>query len=175
MSKSAKDDEQPLPPEEIDPRQERDEDEPEEERVEHFSQEFAQFFTQSLPDPQSWLGVGLDGTLAYSDGPIDPQMIGAPIADMVARVTDWIEHGHTVKVFTPRAADEAGVALVEAWLKQHGLPEMEVTCEKDLHMLELWDNRAIQVIANTGQPVGESRVERPRTLVQDEEKPVGEK
>lgn len=144
------------------PETENSQEETEEERVEHFSDEFNRFFARGLPDPQQWIGVGLDGTLAFCDGPIDPDNIGKPVPDMAARVRDWVDHGHTVKVFTPRAADESGTAKVEQWLREHELPELEVTCEKDLHMLELWDNRAIQIIPNTGQPVGKSQVERKR-------------
>ncbi len=139
-----------------------DDDLPQDERIEQFSEEFERYFAQGQKDSQSWIGVGLDGTLAYLEGPIDPQHIGLPVPDMLARVLDWIDHGHTVKVFTPRACEEEGVALVEQWMRDHGLPEMEVTCEKDLHMLEVWDNRSIQIIPNTGKPVGESRIERDR-------------
>jgi hypothetical protein len=139
-----------------------------EEQVESFSKEFENFFAHGLPDPSSWIGVGLDGTLAQLNGPLDPARIGEPVPNMVARVRDWTHRGHTVKVFTPRAADEAGQALVEQWLETHRLPELEVTCEKDLHMLELWDSRAVQIIANMGRPVGESRVEQPRQAVDNE-------
>ena len=139
-----------------------------EEQVESFSKEFENYFVHGLPDPSSWIGVGLDGTLARLDGPLDPAHIGEPVPNMVARVRDWTNRGHTVKVFTPRAAEEAGQALVEQWLDTHDLPELEVTCEKDLHMLELWDSRTVQIIANTGRPVGESRVEQPRQAVDNE-------
>ena len=136
--------------------------------METFSEEFEQFFAHGRPDPSSWIGVGLDGTLAHDDGEIDLARIGQPVADMVARVRDWTARGHTVKVFTPRAAEDAGKALVEQWLRDHDLPEIEVTCEKDLHMIELWDSRSIQVIPNSGNPVGDSRVEQPKTAPEDE-------
>jgi len=168
---------EPLPSKPEENLAESESEEPEEERVEQFSEEFDRFFARGMPDSQSWIGVGLDGTLAFLDGPLNPEQIGKPVPDMVARVRDWMDHGHTVKIFTPRACEEEGVALVEQWIKEHGLPELEVTCEKDLHMLELWDNRAIQIIANTGKPVGESRVERdrprpgPGAYAEDEKEP----
>ncbi|MBC2593721.1 hypothetical protein H5P28_05540 [Ruficoccus amylovorans] len=142
--------------------------EEQEERLENFSEEFGRFFAHGHPDPSSWIGVGLDGTLAHCEGEIDPAHIGPPVADMVARVRDWTDRGHTVKVFTPRAASEEGRGQVEQWLREHELPELEVTCEKDLHMLEVWDSRTVQVIANSGQPVGQSRVEQPRQVLADE-------
>jgi hypothetical protein len=30
---------------------------------------------------------------------------------------------------------------------------LEVTNVKDLHMVELWDDRCVQVVSNTGEPV----------------------
>jgi hypothetical protein len=33
------------------------------------------------------------------------------------------------------------------------LPDLEVTNAKDMDMIELWDDRAVQVIPNTGNPV----------------------
>ncbi len=140
----------------------------EEERLESFTEEFEKFFVEGRSDPSSWIGVGLDGTLAHSEGAIDPAIIGEPVADMAARVRDWVKRGHTVKVFTPRATEATGVTLVEQWLRDHDLPALEVVCEKDLHMLELWDSRTVQVIANSGKPVGQSRVEQPRQVFDNE-------
>jgi hypothetical protein len=31
---------------------------------------------------------------------------------------------------------------------------LPVTCEKDMAMVEFWDDKAVQVIPNTGEPVG---------------------
>ncbi|MGE9292623.1 MAG: hypothetical protein ACQKBW_03340, partial [Puniceicoccales bacterium] len=139
------------------------------ERVSDFAEAFEEIFAHGRPDPSSWIGVGLDGTLAHHDGSaIDATRIGEPVPDMFARVIDWSARGHTVKVFTPRAADETAKALVEKWLADHGLPDLEVTCEKDLYMVELWDTRSVQVIANTGQPVGESSVEQMRQVSDNE-------
>jgi hypothetical protein len=55
-----------------------------------------------------------------------------------------------VKIMTARAGDPVGVAATQAWLKTHGLPELEVTDKKDFGMIELWDDRAIQVVQNRG-------------------------
>lgn len=118
--------------------------------------EFERVFGRDEVDPTSWIGVDLDGTLSEHSEKIDIHYIGPPVPEMVARVKDWIAHGYTVKILTARASVPEGIKPVEDWLKEHNLPELEVTCEKDFHMIELWDDRGVQVIANTGNPVGPS-------------------
>jgi hypothetical protein len=115
------------------------------------------------PDPESessgassggpWIGVDLDGTLAYSERWKGPEHIGKPVPLMMERVRHWIAQGYTVKIMTARASVEEYVPPVQRWLEKHGLPELEVTCRKDFNMIELWDDRGIQVIPNTGQHV----------------------
>lgn len=117
-----------------------------------------------------WIGVDLDGTLAYYDGWKGENHIGAPIAPMVARVKEWLAQGVTVKIFTARVgtsgafsqesqrhADQAfaehQVQLIQAWCEQHLGQRLEVTAMKDFAMLELWDDRCVQVQMNTGQPI----------------------
>lgn len=118
--------------------------------------EFERVFGHDEADPQSWIGVDLDGTLSEMSDEVDLHTIGAPIPEMVARVNDWIAHGYQVKILTARACVPEGIPPIKAWLKEHALPDLEITDAKDLHMLELWDDRGVQVIANTGQPVGPS-------------------
>ncbi len=118
--------------------------------------EYERVFGNDEADPQSWIGVDLDGTLSEMSEEVDINTIGAPIPEMVARVKDWIAHGYQVKILTARACIPEGIPPIQAWLKQHNLPDLPVTDAKDLHMLELWDDRGVQVIANTGQPVGPS-------------------
>ena len=97
-----------------------------------------------------WIGVDLDGTLARADSWKGMTEIGEPVPLMVRRVRAWIDKGLTVKVLTARACDPAGVAATQAWLVAQGLPALEVTDRKDFGMVELWDDRAIQVVHNTG-------------------------
>src|SRR5689334_13900879 len=99
-----------------------------------------------------WIGVDLDGTLAHYEGWNDGK-IGEPVPAMLERVRGWLLRDVEVRIFTARASDPDQVELVKAWLEQHGLPPLEVTNVKDFAMIELWDDRAIQVIVNTGQPV----------------------
>lgn len=100
-----------------------------------------------------WIGVDLDGTLAEYTKWSGPKHIGKPVPLMKQRVLEWVEAGYKVKVMTARASIEDGIEPVQKWLAKNGFPELEVTNEKDFQMVELWDDRAIQVIENTGRPV----------------------
>ena len=105
-----------------------------------------------------WIGVDLDGTLAYYDGWKGIQHIGEPIPLMLTRVKTWLDNGKTVKIFTARvSAPEPEktevISSIHKWCKKHGLPELEVTCCKDFGMITLYDDRCVQVIANTGRLV----------------------
>lgn len=101
-----------------------------------------------------WIGVDLDGTLARYDG-WNNGAIGAPVPRMVERVKCWLAEGITVKVFTARATGDAEmIAAVQDWTEKHIGQRLEVTCCKDFAMIELWDDRAVQVQVNTGMRVG---------------------
>lgn len=112
---------------------------------------------------QGWIGVDLDGTLAHYDGWQGISHIGPPIELMLARVKHWISEGVEVRIVTARAfrmlypvgtAENAESVLViehiHQWLESVGLPRLQVTCFKDFGMVELWDDRSVQVIPNTG-------------------------
>ena len=99
---------------------------------------------------QGWIGVDLDGTLAEATAWQGMDHIGPPVPLMMRRVRLWLDRGLRVKIMTARAGDPVGVAATQAWLKANGLPELEVTDKKDFGMIELWDDRAIQVVQNRG-------------------------
>lgn len=101
-----------------------------------------------------WIGVDLDGTLAMYDGWKGPDSIGAPVPAMAARLRAWLEAGQEVRIFTARASVPEQVPVVVAWCKQHFGIELPVTNVKDFGMVELWDDRCVQVTPNTGMPVG---------------------
>ena len=103
---------------------------------------------------REWIGVDLDGTIAVYDGGFDIEHIGDPIPLMIERVKHWISKDIKVKIFTARCSVPGHVKPIHKWLKEQGLPELEVTNIKDLYMLELWDDRSRQVIKNTGERVG---------------------
>jgi len=97
-----------------------------------------------------WIGVDLDGTLAHYEG-WGHGNIGKPIPLMMRRVRRWIKKGWTVKVLTARVAHPGNRPPIVRWLRQHGLGHLEITAKKDLHMIQLWDDRCVQVIPNTGK------------------------
>lgn len=108
-----------------------------------------------------WIGVDLDGTLAHYDGWKGVEHIGAPVPLMLARVKGWLAEGKRVKVFTARVAGSdqyQALAHIHAWLKEHVGEILEVTCRKDFGMVELWDDRCVQVVPNEGRPVVEGLV-----------------
>lgn len=93
------------------------------------------------------IAVDLDGTLSKTttDG-----SIGDPIKAMVDRVNAWHDAGREMVIFTAR--DIAEWRKVDAWLKQNGLPVLNVTNIKSAEFSEIWDNRAIRVATDSGEP-----------------------
>jgi hypothetical protein len=98
-----------------------------------------------------WIGVDFDGTLSEYHGYIGAKRFGPPVPAMLERVKAWLADGVTVKIMTARAADSDEAKAVQDWCEIYGLPRLEVTDRKDYGMVELWDDRAVQVIVNTGQ------------------------
>lgn len=113
-----------------------------------------------------WIGVDLDGVLAHWDPAHFPD-IGAPIAPMVARVQSWLEDGQEVRIFTARVAIVPGLrndegqeadllfaadqlTRIHIWCEQHIGVILPVTAVKDFHMVELYDDRCVQMITNEG-------------------------
>jgi hypothetical protein len=114
-----------------------------------------------------WIGVDLDGTLAHYEGWKGIQHIGAPIPPMVARVKRWLSEGKEVRIMTARVWKpcpgqpgyiertrevRSAKKHIEDWCREHIGCRLPVTNEKDLNMVELWDDRAVRVVANVGEP-----------------------
>ena len=106
---------------------------------------------------EGWIGVDLDGTLAHDTGWHGPEQIGPPIPEMLERVRNWLNEGRRVKIFTARATIPQQIPPIRDWLRAQGLPELEVTNVKDFAMIECWDDRAVEVITNTGRPANPLR------------------
>lgn len=105
---------------------------------------------------EPWIGVDLDGTLAYYDHWRGERHIGAPIPLMRDRVLMWLEEGKDVRIFTarlnpPNNIDNV-VQAINEWCLEHLGQMLPITATKDQGMIELWDDRCIQVVANTGKP-----------------------
>ncbi len=101
--------------------------------------------------PKAWIGVDLDGTLAYYENSASSEKIGTPIPEMLALVNKMLGNGIRVKIFTARATDPEQLPIIRKWLKTNNLPELEITNIKDYYMLRLYDDRCIQVEKNTGR------------------------
>ena len=108
-----------------------------------------------------WIGVDLDGTLAHYEG-WNGGVIGEPIVPMVRRVQQWLAQGKDVRIFTARvylpkyATPEARTVhqqqrvAIAAWCQLHLGQVLPITNQKDFSMIELWDDRAVQVVNNLG-------------------------
>ncbi|MHB8407790.1 MAG: hypothetical protein ACYDHY_06705 [Acidiferrobacterales bacterium] len=78
---------------------------------------------------------------------------------MVVRVKQWLLEGKEVRIMTARVAPEfrnwrhllATKMAIEAWCLEHIGTTLPITNAKDPDMVELWDDRAVQVIPNTGK------------------------
>lgn len=110
-----------------------------------------------------WIGVDLDGTLAVDEGLPWEDMehtIGPPVPAMLARVKAWLEEGREVRILTarvgrPRLTNSQQRKLIETWCNEHVGRALPVTDCKDYRMAEIWDDRAVQVVKNTGERVGD--------------------
>jgi hypothetical protein len=119
-----------------------------------------------------WYGVDLDGTLARwcpNDQGMDPLKIGEPVPAMVRRVQRWLKEGRTVRIVTarmavfdsqyptPRSSISNPTAwevelAIRNWTQKHIGTTLSATCCKDCWMVELWDDRAVEVEKDTGIP-----------------------
>lgn len=100
------------------------------------------------------IAVDLDGTLAEYHGWKGNDHIGDPIPEMMDRVHKWIAEGHEVSIFTARVSGEDSRSArfyIRRWLQGHNLDFIPITCIKDKHFDEFWDDRAIRIERNTGK------------------------
>jgi hypothetical protein len=127
-----------------------------------------------------WIGVDLDGTLARYDGWTAWNVFGPPIPAMVDRIKDWRKGGVEVRIVTARVfpyihgmtvprgttqcamtevffTTQAMINAIQDWTEQHVGERLPVTCAKDYGMIELWDDRAVQVVPNTGRTLSEEQ------------------
>jgi hypothetical protein len=100
---------------------------------------------------QGWIGVDLDGTLANYQASRGMDPIGQPIEHMIFRMQQWLDAGVDVRIFTARASEETLVQPVQDWLHAHQLPILPITNRRDFDLLQLWDDRAIQIETNTAK------------------------
>lgn len=120
---------------------------------------------------QGWIGVDLDGTLAHYDRWRGIEHVGEPIKPMCDRVRKWLAEGREVRIFTARVSTGIGknsgkdetladiAAPIIAFSKREFGRALDITCIKDFGMIELWDDRAIRVRCNEGNPCCADRAE----------------
>jgi len=114
-----------------------------------------------MADKNGWIGIDLDGTLAEYNGWKGSGHIGKPIEKMANRLREWVADGQEVRIMTARASSlfpdaKKSISIIQDWLAENFGEEfgnIEVTNEKDQFMIELWDDRAVQLIPNTGERV----------------------
>lgn len=114
-----------------------------------------------------WIGVDLDRTLAKYDRWGDGS-VGEPLTPMLERVKGWLAAGKDVRIVTARVGPGATFeqstdqrTRIQLWCRIHLGRVLPVTASKDFTMLELWDDRCVQVDPNTGVPTLE-RLEQDR-------------
>ena len=105
----------------------------------------------------NWTGFDLDGTLAEYDGWHGIDHIGKPIKPMCDLMKKIRAEGQKVKILTARVAPRKDGSdtkearkHIEKWCEKNLGFVPEITHEKDSLMDSLYDDRAIQVIPNTG-------------------------
>lgn len=109
----------------------------------------------------AWVGVDFDGTLAEYLGGSSHNELGRPIMPVVNHVLNLLNAGTKVKICTARVSPVTDLmgnvvenseerAKIEQWCVKHLGRKLEITCCKDYGMIELIDDRAVQVVPNRG-------------------------
>lgn len=108
-----------------------------------------------------WIGVDFDRSLATYEHKQWPAL-GQPIPAMVERVKGWLAEGREVRIVTARVCGLQDPFeqinqdhMIKQWCIEHIGQSLPVTSEKDYRMTVLYDDRAVQVVPNTGQLIGE--------------------
>lgn len=119
-----------------------------------------QAFWDRFANNKKYIAFDLDGTLARHEPRESTDHVGEPIPSMVELARSYLLSGRHVRVITARVApvyDDAAeqVTLVKEWLAKHvthDMPyEIQVQAHKCGRMELLYDDRAIQVVRNTGE------------------------
>jgi hypothetical protein len=116
---------------------------------------------------EGWIGVDFDGTLVEYHGANNTTVSNfKPIEPMVRRIRCWLEQGVDVRIVTARVG---AISPAYETQRNHSIRIQEqtkmiqditevlfnrrlpVTASKDYLMIELWDDRAVQVEFNTGR------------------------
>jgi len=112
-------------------------------------------------DSEGWIGVDWDGTLFKYTKWKGPDDITTPAGEkdpksVYSMVKSAVKAGKDIRIVTARVAgggEDAAKArkAIENTCKEHFGKKLPVTYEKDKDILEIWDDRAVQVEKNTGR------------------------
>ena len=104
-----------------------------------------------------WYAFDLDKTLAEYP-PKNGETIGAPIPNIVRVLKKYIREGKDCRIFTARVGPDKSAFEInqfkydlDRWLQKNVGTTLVATCEKDHLVMEIWDDRAKQVVPNTGE------------------------
>lgn len=104
------------------------------------------------------VATDFDATLATYDGPAGgPLALGDPIEKHVDRVKGWLKDGIHVEVFTAKInVDDPELRMlitlaIHAWCKKHLGVVLAVTDRKKGTWKQIWDDRTVRVVSNTGK------------------------
>ena len=111
------------------------------------------------------IAVDFDGTLAKYDGWKGPRKLGEPVPAMLERVKAELKAGNHVRIYTARVnpgityehamdATDAFILIV-GWCHAHIGQILPITYVKSPDIEIFLDDRARQVVENTGKIVGE--------------------
>lgn len=104
-----------------------------------------------------WIGVDFDGTLAQYESGQFPAA-GEPLMPMVERVREMLARGLDVRIVTARADHPDHYGPVYRFCREQFGVALPVTDRKDFQMVELYDDRAVQVVSNDGRTIFDAAV-----------------
>lgn len=124
-----------------------------------------------------WIGFDLDGTLAVYNPGDGVDTIGAPVPAMVHRLQWYLQAGYDCRIVTARVAvtgerNPEGIAddqlfadrqreMIGAWCLDNVGSVLPVTATKDFRMIRLYDDRAVRIQRNLGEPCCPHHAEHP--------------
>lgn len=105
------------------------------------------------------IACDFDRTLAHYESKKGLSYLGPAIPQMLEKVKDWLNKGYKVSIFTARVSLSGHSQvemtkqkiLIQDWLIKNGLPELEITADKQPKFTHFVDDKAIGVEPNTGR------------------------